>query len=82
MTRKAYGEKLASSLKQQRIGLQLTQLQVAIGIGVSESSISRWETGERVMDACSYDKLRQFFKEQWAAKQAAVAKQAGAEVQG
>ena len=64
MTEAVFTAELARWVREQRAALGMTQEELADAIGVSDASISNWESGSRRMSAYAHACLRAHFRQQ------------------
>lgn len=61
MTKTAYSRDLGGWMRLQRRAAGVKQADVAVAIGVTATTISRWEAGTRTPDAYQHALLRGYF---------------------
>lgn len=62
MTREIYAQEIGDWIRDGRKELGLSQAELGEALLVSDSAISAWERGERMLDAYNKDRLKAFFK--------------------
>jgi transcriptional regulator with XRE-family HTH domain len=64
MTQSVYAKTVGDWIQAQRKSLNLSQAEVASVVGVSRTSLCKWESGDVVLSSYSHAKLRAYFKQQ------------------